>query len=96
LPSHFVDPDVGSGIVTSVPSDAPYDWMALQDLQNDSETCEKYGLAAEHVRQIRPIPIIDIPGWGDLAAPRIAEQLGLTSQSDPRLEQTTQTLYKSV
>jgi leucyl-tRNA synthetase len=94
LPSAFVDPGVGSGIVTSVPSDAPYDWMALKDLQHDRATCDKYGLAFDEVRKIKPVPIIDIPGWGDLAAPRIAEQLSLASQSDPRLEQATQTIYK--
>jgi leucyl-tRNA synthetase len=94
LPSSFAAPDVGSGIVTSVPSDAPYDWMALQDLQRDRETCGKYGLSFDKIRQIKPVPIIDIPGWGDLAAVRIAEQLSLAGQSDPRLEQATQTIYK--
>ena len=33
LPSRFVDADIGTGIVTSVPSDAPYDYIALKELQ---------------------------------------------------------------
>ncbi len=94
LPSTFVDPNVGSGIVTSVPSDAPYDWMALKDLQEDRETCEKYGLDFEEVRRIKPIPIINIPGWGDLAALRISEKMGLKSQNDPRLEEATHIIYR--
>jgi len=94
LPSTFVEANVGSGIVTSVPSDAPYDWMALKDLQNDRETCGKYGLDIEEIRKIKPIPIIKIPGWGDLAALRISEQLSLANQHDPRLEEATQTIYK--
>jgi leucyl-tRNA synthetase len=94
LPSTFVDPNVGSGIVTSVPSDAPYDWMALKDLQQNKSECEKYGLDFEEIQKIKPIPIIKIPGWGDLAALRISEQLSLKNQHDPRLEEATQTIYK--
>lgn len=94
LPSSFVDPNVATGIVTSVPSDAPYDWMALKDLQSDRATCEKYGLDFEEIKKIKPIPIIRIPGWGDLAALRISEQLKLTNQHDPRLEEATQIIYK--
>ncbi|MFH1237743.1 MAG: leucine--tRNA ligase [Candidatus Aenigmatarchaeota archaeon] len=94
LPSKFVDANVGSGIVTSVPSDAPYDWMALKDLQQDREETDKYGLNHDVVAAIKPIPIINIPGWGDMAALKIAEQMNLTSQHDPRLDEATQVIYK--
>jgi len=94
LPSNFVDPNIATGIVTSVPSDAPYDWMALKDLQNNKEMCEKYNLDFDVVRSIKPIPIIHIPGWGDLAAIKISEQFSLLNQNDPRLEQATEIVYK--
>ena len=42
LPSKFCDPDVGTGIVTSVPSDAPADYIGLHDLQSSEEECKKY------------------------------------------------------
>jgi len=42
LPATFVDPDVATGIVMSVPAHAPYDWIALEDLKKDKETLKKY------------------------------------------------------
>ncbi|MEW5896986.1 MAG: leucine--tRNA ligase [Nanoarchaeota archaeon] len=42
LPAEFVDPKVGSGIVTSVPSDAPYDYVALKVLQEHKEPAGRY------------------------------------------------------
>jgi len=35
LPASFVSVDVGSGIVTSVPSDAPFDYIALKELREN-------------------------------------------------------------
>ena len=32
LPSKFPDPKIATGFVTSVPSDAPFDWIALKEL----------------------------------------------------------------
>ena len=94
LPSSFVDPNISTGIVTSVPSDAPYDWVALRDLQKNKDLCERHGLNFEEIRNIKPIPIIDIPGWGDLAALRITEKMKIENQNDPRLEEATQTVYR--
>jgi leucyl-tRNA synthetase len=94
LPSRFVDPGVGSGIVTSVPSDAPYDWIALKELQDNRELCEKYNLDYNEVKKIKVIPIIDVPGWGDLAALKICEKMKIKSQDDPKLEEATQIIYK--
>jgi len=94
LPSSFVDPNISTGIVTSVPSDAPYDWVALRDLQKNKELCERHGLNFEEIRNIKPIPIIDIPGWGDLAALRITEKMKIENQNDPKLEEATQTVYR--
>ncbi|HQQ25122.1 MAG TPA: class I tRNA ligase family protein, partial [Methanomassiliicoccales archaeon] len=33
LPADFVDPNVGTGLVTSVPSDSPDDWISLRAVQ---------------------------------------------------------------
>ena len=33
LPAVFVDPDMATGLVMSVPAHAPYDYIALRDLQ---------------------------------------------------------------
>ncbi|MCK4327979.1 MAG: leucine--tRNA ligase [Candidatus Diapherotrites archaeon] len=84
LPSKFVDPNVGTGLVTSVPSDAPYDWMALHDLQKEGKH-----------KDIKVIPIIKSRGWGDTAALRICGQMKIKDQNDPRLEDATKEIYKS-
>ena len=47
LPASFVDEDVGTGVVYSVPAHAPYDYIALEDLR----------------LEIAPIKIIDIEGY---------------------------------
>lgn len=53
LPSEFCDPNIGTGIVTSVPSDAPIDWIGLFDLQRSKELTEKYGLDFEELKKNR-------------------------------------------
>ena len=40
LPSSFIDQGRGTGIVTSVPSDAPDDWVALEDLKREAESTQ--------------------------------------------------------
>ena len=51
LPGSFIDQGLGTGIVTSVPSDAPDDFVALRDLQRDDALLAKYHLDAERIRR---------------------------------------------
>lgn len=95
LPSKFCDPNIGTGIVTSVPSDAPHDWMGLYDLQQSKELCEQYNLNHDQIKQINVIPIIVTPGWGDSPAVEICNKLNIKNQSDPKLEQAKKEIYKS-
>ncbi|RZN50451.1 leucine--tRNA ligase [archaeon] len=96
LPSAFCDPCKGTGIVTSVPSDAPDDWIGLHDLQNDPEELEKYGLSHEDIASIEPIAIIRSKGWGPLPAKEICEKMGIESQLDrEKLTKAKKEIYKS-
>lgn len=95
LPSKFCDPNFGTGMVTSVPSDAPFDWIALHDLMEDPETCKKYGLAYDEIKAMKLIPIIVSKGWGELPAVEICEKMGIKNQEDPRLEEATKEIYKA-
>jgi len=95
LPAKFCDPKVGSGIVTSVPSDAPYDYVALKVLQEDSETCKIFSLNQEEIKQIKLIPIIKSKGYGDFPAREIVQKMGINSLEDPKLEEATKEIYKS-
>jgi len=95
LPSELVDPGVGTGLVMSVPSDAPYDWMGIVDLRTHPEKLEGTKVSKEIVDSMEPIPIIVTPGWGPLPAVEICQKLGIRALSDPKLEEATQEIYKS-
>ncbi|XP_071546480.1 leucine--tRNA ligase, cytoplasmic isoform X1 [Panulirus ornatus] len=81
LPMMTVKEEKGTGVVTSVPSDAPDDFAALVDLKNKPALREKYGITEEMVN-VEPIPIIDVPEYGSLSAPTICQIMGIKSQND--------------
>jgi leucyl-tRNA synthetase len=96
LPTRFIDQKRGTGIVTSVPSDAPDDWVALKVLQEDEEECRKYGLDTEEIKKIEPIAIIETKGWGDLPAVDIVEKLGIKSLDEKeKLHKAKEDVYKA-
>ncbi|MBU4502753.1 MAG: leucine--tRNA ligase [Nanoarchaeota archaeon] len=95
LPSVHCDPNIGTGIVTSVPSDAPFDYIALRELQNSEHMCEKYGLNWEEVKKIELIPIIKSKGYGDFPAVEICKKLGIkTLEQHDKIAKATQEIYK--
>ena len=96
LPSFFCDPEKGTGIVTSVPSDAPDDYMGLKDLQNDEELCNKYGLDFKKVNSIKVIPIIFTKELGDTPAVKICEEMDIKDQRErDKLESAKKIVYKA-
>jgi len=94
LPSTFTNPDIGSGIVTSVPSDSAYDYVAILDLQKDKAVCKKYGLDPEMIKKIKPIKILTTKKYGDFAAKKIVEIMKIKNQEDKKLEEATKLIYK--
>jgi len=95
LPASFCDPNVGTGLVTSVPSDAPDDWIALKNIQEDPETLAKFGLDPSEVRAIVPIAIIETKGWGPLPAVEIVERMGIKRSGDLQLLEAKKEIYKA-
>jgi leucyl-tRNA synthetase len=89
LPAEFVSMTFGTGVVTSVPSDAPYDWIALEDLKKNKVLSKKYQLD-----NVKSIPIIESKGYGEFPAEEICKKLGIKSQTDPALEEATAEIYK--
>ncbi|XP_018025140.1 leucine--tRNA ligase, cytoplasmic [Hyalella azteca] len=81
LPMLTVKDDKGTGVVTSVPSDSPDDYAALNDIKNKPALREKYGVTEEMVA-VEPVPIIDVPEYGSLSAPSICQKMGIKSQND--------------
>lgn len=95
LPATFVDANVGTGIVHSVPSDSADDLIALYDLQRDETACINYGLDFEKVKSIAPISVLDIPGYGKIPADDIIKKLGIKSQKEhDKLAKAKEMLYK--
>ncbi len=95
FPSTLCDPNVGSGLVMSVPSDAPVDWIGLVELSRDKVLRDRYGISDEMVERAKPIAIIDTPGWGPLPAVEVTKRMGIVTLADPRLEEATKEVYKS-
>ena len=85
LPMLTILTNKGTGIVTSVPSDAPDDFIALQDLKAKPALREKYGVKDEWVLPFEPLPIINIPEFGDTCAPTVCATLKIRSQNDRAL-----------
>ncbi len=93
LPASFLDPDFGTGIVTSVPSDAPYDYVALKDIKEDEELIEKYDL---DLTDVEPIEIIESEEWGTMPAEKIVDELDIESQEEEeKLEEATEKIYRA-
>ncbi|CAI0400252.1 unnamed protein product [Linum tenue] len=82
LPMLTILTDKGTGIVTSVPSDAPDDYMALHDLKAKPAFRAKYGVKDEWVMPFEILPIINIPEFGDKAAEKVCIDLKIKSQNE--------------
>ena len=80
LSASFVEPGTGTGLVMSVPAHAPYDWLALRD--------------AGKLDTIKPIQVLDTPGFGACPAGELCMKLGVKNQDDPKAEEATKQLYK--
>ncbi len=95
LPATFCNADKGTGIVHSVPTDSPDDWIALHDLQTNPELSEEYGLNFETIKKICVIPILHTPDYGDIPAKKLCEEYGVKSQKDEKqLAEARKALYK--
>ncbi|MGB9759084.1 MAG: leucine--tRNA ligase [Thermoproteota archaeon] len=94
LPASFVDPDLATGVVYSVPAHAPYDYMALVDLKKNKEELKKFNLNPSIVDSLQPIPLIKTDRFGVNPSEIIVKELGIQNQNDPNLEKATSEVYR--
>ncbi|MEA3430041.1 MAG: leucine--tRNA ligase [Nanoarchaeota archaeon] len=95
LPATFLDPEYGTGLVHSVPSDSADDLIALQDLQKDDDTINKFGLNIDEVKAIKPIEIFDTPEIGGNPAQYFLDKYKVNSQNQRDiLDKIKKELYK--
>lgn len=95
LPAKFVDPDNATGVVGSVPSHAPYDHVALLELQQRLEALKAYGANPRDVEGLKPISLIEVEGFGESPAIDVVDQMGIKTQTDPKLEEATAEVYRN-
>ncbi|XP_054550257.1 leucine--tRNA ligase, cytoplasmic isoform X2 [Talpa occidentalis] len=94
LPMLTIKEDKGTGVVTSVPSDSPDDFAALRDLKKKQALRAKYGIRDDMVLPFEPVPVIEIPGLGNLSAVTICDELKVQSQNDrEKLAEAKEKLY---
>ena len=75
LPMSTISPKKGTGVVTSVPSDAPDDYINLEELRRKPAYREKLGLKDDMVMPFQVVPIIDVPEYGNSAAAKACADL---------------------
>ncbi len=96
LPGEFVDTATATGVVYSVPAHAPYDYIALIDLQKDTELIAKFNLDRRETELIYPIQIIELKGFKDFPAKVYCERHNVNSQLDSeKLDLATSENYKN-
>lgn len=94
LPARFVDPELGTGIVMSVPAHAPFDYIALMELKRNPEILKIYGLSEDIVKGLEPIPLIKVEGYSRIPARDAVERRGIKQQSERwKLEDATKEIY---
>lgn len=74
--------DKGTGVVTSVPSDAPDDFAAFNEYKNDPKKREFYKVDPKWVDGIEVVPIIDIPEYGNMIAVKLCTEMKIAGQKD--------------
>jgi leucyl-tRNA synthetase len=82
LPLLTISMGKGTGVVTSVPSDAPDDYVALKELQDKPLWREKWGITDEMVMPFDVVPIIEIEGHGNMMAKTMCDDMKIKSCKD--------------
>ena len=95
LPAKFVDPDNTTGVVGSVPSHAPYDYIALLELKQKPELLRQCGADPSVAEGLEPISLIELPGFGESPAIDVVGAMGIKTQTDPKLEEATAEVYRN-
>ena len=87
LPSEFVDPCNGTGVVMSVPAHAPYDYIALEEFKNSGDA-ERFGATFE---ELNPIVVVT----SELNTKNVCEEMKIKStKQEKELDEATSIIYK--
>jgi leucyl-tRNA synthetase len=81
LPMPTISMDKGTGVVTSVPSDSPDDYITYRECAEE-QFRKTYPVITDEMVSFKPVPIINIPGYGDLPAQKLIEEKQINSCFD--------------
>jgi leucyl-tRNA synthetase len=93
LPGKFVDESIATGVVYSVPAHAPYDMMALRDIQEGRVQAGRQ--VKEIADKIAAIPILTLSGYSAFPASDVIKKMGINDSLDPRLDAATEEVYSA-
>ena len=82
-PMETISMSKGTGIVTSVPSDSPDDYINLLAFKTNEKLRQKWGITPEMI--FDPVHIIKLEGFSDLPAKDMVEKLKIKSPNDEAL-----------
>ena len=97
LPLETIKDSIGTGIVTSVPSDSPEDFIALRTLESKEAYREKLGIRDKWVLPFKPVPHIEIPNslFGRNIAEEVCKSYGISSiKESDKLQNAKKEAYK--
>ena len=95
LPANFVNPDNASGVVGSVPAHAPYDYIALRELQQRPEQLKKWGIDPAVVQKLEAVSLIEVKGFTEFPAIDVVQRMKIKNQNDQKLEEATAEVYRN-
>jgi len=93
LPGKFVDDSIATGVVYSVPAHAPYDLMALRDIQTGRMQVPR-GIK-EIADKLAPIPILTVKGYSLVPAEDAIKRHAIKDSTDPNLKDATEEVYSA-
>jgi len=94
LPATFVDPTFATGVVMSVPAHAPYDAIALVELQKNVNSLPPE--LRSLVKKIKPRKIIEVEGFEEALALHAIRKFGIESQDErEKLDEATKFVYST-
>jgi leucyl-tRNA synthetase len=93
LPAKFVDATLATGVVYSVPAHAPYDLVALKDIQEGRVPAGRQ--VKDAADKLVPLPIISLPGYSRIPAEDAVKKVGAKDSLDPKLEAATEEVYSA-
>jgi leucyl-tRNA synthetase len=94
FPADFVDPKNATGVVMSVPGHAPYDYVALENLQKTPSQLKEYKITPETLHNIKPVSVIEVPEYSGIPAGDVVKRMKIHEQTDSRLEDATKEVYR--